>query len=148
MGRFKKLDELELIKRGNIFKHCLFTVIGLLLINVTLLELDIIFMSQRNIMLCIIMFIVSLFCSEMILNDIYPIGEKRQRFIYVFFGLYGITLAVLSFYEAVILKYPLIEDGILSDTITYAIASIFSMSVGITYICRMLYNKKHKEDNT
>lgn len=141
----KKLDELQLIKRGNIFKHCLFTVIGLLLINVTLLEFDFAIMSQINMLLCIIQFTISLFCIEMIINEIYPIGEKRMRVIYCFFGLMGVTLAILSLCEVIISKKAMFEDGLISNEGIGLLISILNLSIIGAYIGRKLYNKNHKE---
>ena len=97
--KIKKLDELQYIKRGNVFKHCLFTTICLLLINIALLEFDIAIASQRSTLVLIVLFVVSLLCIEMIYFEIYPLSEKRQKFLYIFAGLYGLAAIIASVYD-------------------------------------------------
>lgn len=142
--KIKKLDELEYIKRGNIFKHCLFTIIGLLLVYIVLLESDIIFISQRNVLIFIIMFIVSLFCIEMICYDIHPLSEKRQKFLYIFAGLFGVAIIIISTYELITNEASFIENNIISDTGTGIIIGCLFSLILLTYIIKSNYNKKRE----
>lgn len=142
--KIKKLDELEYIKRGNIFKHCLFTIIGLLLVYIVLLESDIIFISQRNVLIFIIMFIVSLFCIEMICYDIHPLSEKRQKFLYIFAGLFGVAIIIISAYELITSEASFIENNIISDTGTGIIIGCLFSLILLTYIIKSNYNKKRE----
>ena len=145
--KFKKLDELEIIKRGNIFKHSYFVTIGLLLLYYLSLTLDIIFISQQNALLLIIFFIVSLFCIEMILHDIYPLTEKRQRFIYVFLGLDGIVILATSVYDLIFGEASFIENRMISNSGTGIILGFIVFSVLLAYIFRSVYNKRKSESN-
>jgi predicted acyltransferase len=143
--KFKKLDELQYIKRGNIFKHCLFTVIGLLLLYYTVLGFDIVIMSQRNAILLIIIFTVSLFCIEMIWNEIYPISEKRQKFLYFILGLFGFAVIILSAYEMITGKACFMEREIISDTGTGFIMGCLLFMIFAAYILRKITAKKKGE---
>lgn len=82
----KNLAELQLLKRGNIFKNCFFTVLLLLFVNLSLLKLDIKILNSESAMLLFMQIPITLFCIEMILYDIYPVGENRMRLLYVGYG--------------------------------------------------------------
>jgi len=138
----KKLDELQYIKRGNIFKHCLFTIIGLLLLYIALVEFDIILMSQRNALLLIIIFIVSLFCIEMICYGIYPLSEKRQMFIYMIAGLCGLTVTIIALCEMVFGKESFIENEMLSDFGAGVILGCLLFAIFFAYAIKSKYNRK------
>ena len=140
--KIKKLDELQYIKRGNVFKHCLFTIVGLLLLYITLSEFDIVLMSQRNALQLIIIFIVSLFCIEMIYYDIYPLSEKRQKFIYIIAGLFGITCMVITTYEMVFGEERFTENDLLSDSGAVAIMGGLLFVIFLAYVIKSIYNKR------
>jgi hypothetical protein len=140
--KLKNLDELQLIKRGNVFKHCLFTVIGLLMLYVMALELDIVFMSQRNALVLIILFVVSLFCIEMICCDIYPLSEKRQKFLYFFEGIFGTVIVTVSIYEIVSGEAGFIENEMLTDAGAGVIMGGLFILILLAYIGKSVYNKK------
>jgi len=146
--KFKKLDELELIKRGNIFKHSYFVTIGLLLLYYITLTLGFVFISQQNAILLIIFFIVSLFCIEMIYHDIYPLTEKRQKIIYYLLGLYGIAVLAAGVYDLVFGEANFVENRIISNSGTGIILGCISLSILIAYIFRSVYNKKKNEPNS
>jgi hypothetical protein len=140
--KLKNLDELQLIKRGNVFKHCLFTVIGLLLFYVLTLELDIVFMSQRNALILIILSVVALFCIEMICYDIYPLSEKRQKFLYFFEGIFGAVVVTVSIYEMVSGEAGFIENEMLTDEGAGVIMGGLFILILLAYIGKSVYNKK------
>lgn len=137
----KKLDELQYIKRGNVFKHCLFTIVIMLLAYVSILELDIIIISQRNALMLIVLFIVSLFCIEMICYEIYPLSEKRQKFIYCFAGLFGIGAIIAGIYEMVMEDAAFIESKMLTDAGTIILIGCLFIMVLIAYLLKKLYVK-------
>ena len=140
--KIKKLDELQYIKRGNIFKHCLFAIIGLLLLYIALIEFDIVFISQRNALLLIIIFIVSLFCIEMICYGIYPLSERRQKFIYILSGLLGLAIVIISICEMIFGKESFIENEILSDTGAGVIMGCLLFSIFLAYVIKSICNNK------
>jgi len=139
--KIKKLDELQYIKRGNIFKHCLLTIIGLLLIYLVLTESDIILMSQRSAIALIILFIVSMFCVEMIYYDIYPLSEKRQWLLYLFAGLAGVFVIVISSRGLISGETRFIENEILSDSGAGIIMGGLCLMILIAYLIKKVYNK-------
>ena len=143
--KIKKLDELQIIKRGNIFKHCLFTIIGLLLLYLILLESDIVLMSQRNAITLIILIVVSMFCIEMICCDIYPLSEKRQRFIYLFMGLTGLLIISISSRDVISHETRFIENEMLSDTGAGIIMGGLFLSILFVYIIKSVHNKMRGE---
>ena len=143
--KIKKLDELELIKRGNIFKHCLFTVMGMLFLLLMTLQADIVLMSQRNALALIIIFISAMFVVEMIIYGIFPLSEKRQRFIYFFMGLAGVFLIAISARELITGEYRFIEDGMLSDAGAGVIMGGLFTLILIAYAIKCAYVKSINE---
>ena len=143
--KIKKLDELQYIKRGNIFKHCLFTIIGLLLLNIAAIEFDLVFMSQRNSLILIIVFVVSLFCIEMICYGIYPLSEKRQKFIYFFAGFIGMAAIITTAYEMIFDKVSFIKNRMLSDSGAGLIMGCLLFAILIAYVMKIVYEIKRGE---
>jgi uncharacterized membrane protein YuzA (DUF378 family) len=144
--KMKKLDELQYIKRGNIFKHCLFTIIGLLLIYVVSLESGVVITSQRNALIMIILFVVSLFCIEMICYDIYPLSEKRQRILYIIIGLFGLGCIIISIKEMIEKEAGFIENQMISDNGAGILIGCFLFSILLAYLIKAIYNKKNEEE--
>ena len=136
--KIKKLDELELIKRGNIFKHCLFTVIGLLFVHIAMMELNIILMSQRNAVVLIIIFIVSLFCIEMICYGIFPLSEKRQKFVYIIAGLCGVAAVIFTVIELLYGEEGFIVNEMLSDTGTVGVMGCLLFAILLAYVIKSI----------
>jgi len=143
--KIKKLDELQLIKRGNIFKHCLFAIIGLLLLYIAMIELDIVFLSHSNTLILMIIFVVSMFCIEMIHYEIYPLSEKRQRFAYLFAGLFGTAAIIASIYEMVSGAMGFIENDMLSDAGAGVLMGSLFLAILLAYVCKLISNKKKSE---
>jgi len=143
--KIKKLDELQIIKRGNIFKHCLFTIIGLLLLYLLSLESDIVLMSQRNAIALIILIIVSMFCIEMICYGIYPLSEKRQRFIYLFMGLAGLFIIFISSRDVISNETRFIENDMLSDAGAGIIMGGLFLLILFAYIIKSIHSKMRGE---
>ena len=143
--KIKKLDELQIIKRGNIFKHCLFTIIGLLLLYLILLESDIVLMSQRNAITLIILIVISMFCVEMICYGIYPLSEKRQRFIYLFMGLAGLLIIIISSRDVISNETRFIENEMLSDAGAGIIMGGLILLIFFAYIIKSVHNKMRGE---
>ena len=143
--KIKKLDELQIIKRGNIFKHCLFTIIGLLLLYLVLLESDIVLMSQRNAIALIILIVVSMFCVKMICYGIYPLSEKRQRFIYLFMGLAGLFIIIISSRDVISNETRFIENEMLSDAGAGIIMGGLILLIFFAYIIKSVHSKMRGE---
>lgn len=79
MKMIKHLDELQLLKRGNVFKHGLFFLVGLLLVNNLLFSYGIEWASGKWAELTIILFVVVVCSIEFIYYDIYPLTEKSKN---------------------------------------------------------------------
>ena len=141
----KKLDKLQLIKRGNIFKHCLLTVIVLLLLYALLLQFEISLLQHQIALILIIIFTISQFCVEMILCDIYPLTEKRQRFLYYLLGVVGLFIIVVASYDLVAGRADIIGDKMLTNTGAVLIMGCFFLVVFLTYTVKRIYNKKRED---
>jgi len=145
--KIKKLDELQYIKRGNVFGHCLITLIGLLVVNIIMIELGIVFMNQRNMLIFIIIFTVSQFCIEMICYDIFPLSEKRQRFVYIFAGLIGIVFIFISVHSIISGEAGFTENEILSDAGAGIFTGCLMLSIFLSYTIKYLYKKRTGDSN-
>lgn len=145
--KLKKLDELQYIKRGNIFKHCFFTIIGLLMLHILATELGIVFTSQQNTLLLMVFFILSLFCIEMIYHGIYPLSEKRQKFLYMVMGICGITIIAASVYDIVTGDAGFAENGLLSDSGAGVFIGCFSLAIFIAYVIKRAYGGKTEKSD-
>lgn len=137
----KNLDELQLLKRGNIFKHCFFTLLILMFVNLSLLKLEIKILSPENTMILFMQVSVTLFCVKMILNDIYPISENRMRTLYAVYGLLGIAFAIITVIDVFIKGDPIIENQMLSDAGVGLVMAILSLTIVVAYIIKKLNNR-------
>ena len=139
--KIKNLDELQYIKRGRIFKHCLFTIIGLLLVYIALLQVDIVLTDHQTALLLIIIFVVSLFCIEMIFYDIYPLSESRQKYLYFVMGLLGLVIIILAAYELITGETDFIENGILSNVGAGIITGSLFLLILLAYLVKKFFNR-------
>lgn len=73
------LDELQLLKRGDVFKHGFLSLTGLLLVNALLYSYGIEWTSGKWAELTIILFVIVLCSVEFIYYDIYPLTEKQAK---------------------------------------------------------------------
>lgn len=74
------LDERQLMLRGNVFKHGLYTLIGLLLLNAFLYGIGFEWASGKWPELTLILFTVMVCSIEFIYYEIYPLTEKNQKY--------------------------------------------------------------------
>jgi hypothetical protein len=144
MLKFKKnLDELQLLRRGNIFKHGLFTLIGLLLLNALLYSAGIEWASGKWPELTIILFTVVLCYIEFICNDMYPLTKEKQKYAIYFIGLFGIAVVIACIYDLLTNKMGIIVDGkIASEALGIIYGFMFLSSRVIYSLCRMNNRKK------
>jgi len=141
----KKLDELQIIKRGNIFKHCFFTVLVLLMLYAAMLQLGVVLVQHQTGLILVALFSVSQFIIEMNLCDIYPLSEKRQRFLYYFIGLMGLFTVIVSAYGLVEGETGFIEDDLLSSSGAEIIMGCMFLVVFLVYIAKRIYNRQKEE---
>ncbi len=146
MKNIKDLDELQLLKRGNIFKHGLFSLGGLLLINVLLYSFGIEWAQGKWAELTIILFTVALCSIEFICCDIYPLGEKRQKILICLLGLLGLTEIVICVYELINEHLDIITDGKITDSALAVAHGLMFFSIYIAYNLRSNYNKRHENE--
>ena len=146
MRKIKKLDELQLLKRGNIFKHGMFCLIGLLLLNTALYSQGIEWASGKWAELTIILFTIVLCSIEFIFYDIYPLTENKQKHLIHFLGLFGFAAFIACIYDLAIGKTGIIVDGKITETALGIIYGLMFISVFVVYKLKKQYNAKHEND--
>ena len=146
MKKLDHLDELQLIKRGNVFKHGLFTLAGLLLANALLYACGIEWATGKWAELTMILFTVVLCCIEFICYDIYPLTEKRQKFLYYFSGLVGIASISACVYDLLTEKTGFIVDDKVTESALGIVYGLMFMALFVTYIMKSKYNAKRDTD--
>lgn len=146
MKNIKKLDELQLLKRGNIFKHGLFLLIGLLLFNAFLYSYGIKWTSGKWDELTIVLFVI-VWCSlEFIIYDIYPFSEKRQKYLIYFCGLFGVVALIACIYDLTIGNVAVLIDGKITESALGVVYSLMFIAIWIIYIIKTKYNAMHEND--
>lgn len=146
MRKIKKLDELQLLKRGNIFKHGMFCLIGLLLLNTLLYSQGIEWASGKWAELTIILFTIVLCSIEFILYDIYPLTENKQKHLIYFLGLFGFVALIACIYDLIVGKSGIVVDGKITETALEIIYGLMFISVFVVYKLKKQYNAKHEND--
>ncbi|MCL1918305.1 MAG: hypothetical protein FWG14_08320 [Peptococcaceae bacterium] len=146
MIKTRNLDELQLLKRGNVFKHGLSILVGLLLVNALLYSCGIDWASGKWAELTIILFTV-VFCNiEFICYDIYPLTERRQRFLFYFFGLFGTVSIAVCVYDLINEQTGIIVDEKIVSSALGIVYGVMFLAVFFTYICRAQYKARHEKD--
>lgn len=146
MKKLGHLDELQLLKRGNVFKHGLFSLAGLLLLNALLYSCGIEWASGKWAELSLILFTVVLCSIEFIYYDIYPLTEKRQKALIVFCGLFGTAAIIACLYDFIFENAQMISNGKISESALGIIYGVMFASIFITYKFKKKYNAKHEND--
>ena len=146
MRKIKKLDELQLLKRGNIFKHGMFCLIGLLLLNTLLYSQGIEWASGKWAELTIILFTIVLCSIEFILYDIYPLTENKQKHLIYFFFFFGFVALIDCIYDLIVGKSGIVVDGKITETALGIIYGLMFISVFVVYKLKKQYNAKHEND--
>ena len=146
MRKIKKLDELQLLKRGNIFKHGMFCLIGLLLLNTLLYSQGIEWASGKWAELTIILFTIVLCSIEFILYDIYPLTENKQKHLIYFLGLFGFVALIACIYDLIVGKSGIVVDGKITETALGIIYWLMFISVVVVYKLKKQYKAKHEND--
>lgn len=146
MRKIKNLDELQLLKRGNVFKHGLFFLTGLLLVNALLYSWGIEWATGKWAEMTIILFVVVLCSIEFIYYDIYPLTKKKQKYMIFFSGLFGFAALMACIYDLIIEKAGIIVDGKVTDSALGIIYGLMFIAVFLAYKLKMKHNTKHEND--
>lgn len=140
-----ELDERQLIIRGNIFKHGLFIVASLILINSLLFtHLSFQWASDRWAELTIILFTIVVCCVEFICYDIYPLAKNKMKFAIYLMGLVGIVSIVVCAYELIAENSRVLIDGVLNNNILGIFHGCLFLSIPIAHIAKETHNSKHE----
>lgn len=140
--KLKKLDEYELIMRGDIFKRTLLFMGICLLLYTFLFDMDIIFLHVVHANLLIIMAAVTFFSISMIHKNIYPLSENRQRFVMFSAGACGLIALVLSVVSVFDNKESLIMSGYMSEDFVVMILGALLILIPAYYL---IHKMRYKE---
>lgn len=144
----KHLDERQLLIRGDIFKHGL-CILTILIFSNSILNLFYNFewADGRWSELTIILFTITVCSIEFISYAIYPLKEKRQKYLIYILGAFGVISIVLCLYEMVTLNISVIMNGKLSSNALGILYGIMFLSIFITYILKNVYSKENEMEN-
>jgi hypothetical protein len=143
----KKLDELQLLKRGNVFKHGLFILGGLVLLNAYLENNNIFVLNDRWAVPLIVLVTVAACAIEMICYDIYPLTEKRQKLLIYFVGLFGLASIIISVFEMLSGQISFIHNSQVTDEGIGILFGCTFVSITTAYIIKSFYNAKQKDED-
>jgi uncharacterized membrane protein len=146
MKKIKHLDELQLLKRGDVFKHGLFSLAGLLLLNALLYSAGIEWAPGKWAELTILLFTIMLVSIEFIFYGIFPLSEKRQRFLYYFCGLFGITAIIACVYDLMNEKTAIVTNGKIAESALGVIYGLMFLAIFLVYLFKSRYNVSHEEN--
>lgn len=146
MIKTKNLDELQLLKRGNIFKHGLFILVSLLLLNTLLYSYGIEWTTGKWGELTIILITIVICAIEFIYHDIYPLTENKQKYLIYISGLYGLTAIVICIYDMISKKTGIIVDGKVTSNTLGIIYGVLFIAVFVTYKFKVKNNSCHEND--
>ena len=140
MKKIEHLDELQLLKRGNIFKHGLFSLVGLLLVNTLLYSCGIEWAAGKWAELTITLFVIVLCSIEFICYDIYPLTEKRQKYLIYFSGLFGLASIIACVYDLLTEKTGMIVEGKIANDALGIIYGLMFSAVFLAYKIKTRHN--------
>lgn len=144
MKKRGNLDELQLLRRGDVFKHGFLSLTGLLLVNALLYSYGIEWTSGKWAELTIILFVIVLCSVEFIYYDIYPLTEKRQKGGIYFLGLFGLISIAACGYDLAVEKVGIIADGKITASALGILYGIMFLSVFFAYKLKTKYNLKYE----
>ncbi len=145
MKNLEYLDELQLLKRGNVFKHGLLTLIGLLLFNIGLSVNGFDWAQGKWAELSIILFTVILCSIELIYYDIYPLTENRQKHLINFCGLFGLVSILACLSDFYFENVKIIANGKITDSALGIIYGFMFIAVFVSYKIKVRQNAKLEE---
>lgn len=146
INKTKNLDELQIIKRGNVFKHGLFIALGLLLINSALYAYGVEWAPDGFAELTIVI-VTIVFCSiEFIYHDIYPLKIERQKYVIYLTGIYGIVSIAISVYDLIRSKNGIILNGRITESALSIIYGCLMIAILLAYLIKTNYNMHHLDD--
>ncbi len=143
----KKLDELQLLKRGNVFKHGLFILGGLVLFNAFLENNNIFVLNSKWSAQLIVLVTVAICGIEMICYDIYPLTENRQKLLIYFVGLFGIALIIISIFEMLNEQISFIYNRQVTEAGTGILFGCIFISITAAYIIKSKCNTRQREED-
>lgn len=143
----EKLDERQLLIRGNIFKHGFLVLVSLIFCNALLgIYGGFEWATGKWPELTILLFAITVCCVEFILYDIYPLTEKRQRYLIYFMGAFGVVSIGACLYEMLAQNIPALVEGTLTPNALGIVYGGMFLSICLTYIGKAVYNKKVEQE--
>ena len=138
----KKLDEYELIIRGDICKRTLCLMGTCLLFYTCLYDMDIIFLQNLHANILIIIISATFFNISMIYKNIYPLNEQRQRVVIFASGLSGLIAVFLSITFFTSNNERVMMEGYVNENLVIMIAGGLLMAIPIFYLIHKIRYKE------
>lgn len=140
----KGLDELQLIKRGNAFKHAFFTLVGSSLVNILLVNhvLGIEWAEGGREELTIVLFSLMVLIAEFAWHGIIPFGEKQQKAFMVLYAVTGLFLVGVCVYDLVFEHAKIFFNGQVTPSALVGFYGIMFIMITVVYMLRQITLKK------
>lgn len=141
-----KLDERQLLLRGNIYYQGLSLISGLLIFNFyigTFLRLDWVYGEWDYLL---ILFVgITWICIRLTFCDIYPLTTLKYKLFFIFTGVYGIGILCFISYLFLFNQATFILENQISNIGAMAIFCSMYTSIFISYIIKLGYDKYKNE---
>lgn len=130
-----KLDERQLIIRGNVFFRTLLCIVTILMINFFFKQLTEIhwIVGDWDYMLLTMGGSISI-CIQLLYYGIYPWFNKKYHLLFWGIGIYGFTFMYITIFHYFKLSEPLITKGHLSEKSAFIIFSSYFIIIFIVYL--------------
>lgn len=138
----EKLDERQLMIRGNIYYQALTLISVLLITNFylkTFLNIDWVY-GEWDYLLILFIGLLWIFI-RFIMCDIYPLTKVKYHFLFIFTGIYGFGVGGFSLYFIVTNQTPFIKNDTITNMGAFVLFASIYACIFVAYIIKLLYNK-------
>ncbi len=144
----KNLDERQHLVRGKIFKHTVFILGGLLLLEgLTETFFGVTFFEGEWSNLVIVMAGIMFMGSEMVLRDAFPGSEKSRLALFSLIGLTGIAAIIVGIVEFAAEGMTFVAESSLSEDAAWLFECVMLLSTSVIFFVKYLRNKNKKEED-
>ncbi|WP_461204926.1 hypothetical protein [Clostridium sp. DL1XJH146] len=137
-----KLDERQLWIRGEVYKHALMVMGGLLILDAILKDFGMIWADSMSSSMIILMVSIMVGSVEMICRDVYMVPGNRQKYLIALMGICSSIVVVQAVIELAIGKYKFVVEGQLTNDASKAIMVACVFIIFIVFLVKNHQNKK------
>ncbi len=147
MGNCKKLDERQLLQRGNVFQHCMLLLFILLMLDAFFKEEGFIWAEGMWENILILWIALTLCFCEFIVLEITPMGKAMGVF-YVFLGIGGAFIAILCASRIAMGKALFIDGYTLTQEGSEILEGCLMVFIFLIFLGKKVYNRwKEKQED-